>query len=212
MSPFNRPFMNHISLLILLLIPYTKGFYDFNVVSGSYTFKCPVRLLSSTLKQQSITHTPHNPLTLKPNTNYINPAILSSYPEAFLPPLPRPTGVPADSPPPSDVLQIPNFLSEAECLALIRLGEEASRAEGSECEEYLNARVNVEVSETGRSKEAEGLIDDHLSGAALGGEGAIDETAGGGYRVRLREDDVRRQVRGGKIKRTHLRFSLLLPL
>ena len=212
MSPFNRPFMNHISLLILLLIPYTKGFYDFNVVSGSYTFKCPVRLLSSTLKQQSITHTPHNPLTLKPNTNYINPAILSSYPEAFLPPFPRPTGVPADSPPPSDVLQIPNFLSEAECLALIRLGEEASRAEGSECEEYLNARVNVEVSETGRSKEAEGLIDDHLSGAALGGEGAIDETAGGGYRVRLREDDVRRQVRGGKIKRTHLRFSLLLPL
>ena len=133
------------------------------------------------------------PLALHPSTNYINADVASRYSKAFLPPLPRPSGVPSDSPPPSDVVQIPEFLSLDECKALIDLGEEAART-GAECEEYLNARVNEEVSSTGASSEASDLIDSHLSSSDLPTAGTIDDTAGGGYRVRLKEDDVKRHL------------------
>mmetsp|Transcript_23989 Transcript_23989/g.45146 ORF Transcript_23989/g.45146 Transcript_23989/m.45146 type:complete len:301 (-) Transcript_23989:44-946(-) len=120
-------------------------------------------------------------------TNYINPAIQERYPLAFLPKLTRPASVPKSSPPPSEVVQIPNFLTPEECGRLIGLGE-AVALTGQECEEYLNARVNEEISEKGVSLEASELISEHMDDSC-----AIDinESAGGGYRVRLGEDDIR---------------------
>lgn len=89
------------------------------------------------------------PLKLsQPATNYINDGITSRYPKAFLPKLSRPSSVPLNSPPPSEVLIIPNFLTSEECMVLIEMGERVAET-GEECEEYLNARVNEEVNEKG---------------------------------------------------------------
>ena len=126
------------------------------------------------------------PFLVSPETNYINPSIHDLYPLAFSPPTPRPANVPKDSPPPTQVLQIPNFLTPSECSEIIKLGN-AVALTGAECDEYLNARVNTEVSTTGSSLEAKSLIDEHLEGDG----GNIDESAGGGYRVRLDESDVK---------------------
>ena len=90
--------------------------------------------------------------------------------------------LPQDAPPPTVVVQMPNFLTPAECARIIEAGERVS-ATGVECEEYLNARVNSEVSSSGSSQEAKQLINEcHIE---------MSEDAGGGFRVRLDEDMIK---------------------
>ena len=108
--------------------------------------------------------------------------IQEKFPKAFFPPTPRPADVAASAPPPSLVLQIPDFLTPAECEQLIASGEEVA-ARGEECSEYLNARVNNEVQEDGASSEAKALIEEC--------DASMSDEAGGGFRVRLPEEEIR---------------------
>ncbi|GMI21500.1 hypothetical protein TrCOL_g9937 [Triparma columacea] len=73
---------------------------------------------------------------------------------------------------------MPDFLNAEECRRIIEAGERIA-ATGAECEEYLNARVNSEVSTLGTSEEAKLLIEECKVDMA--------EDAGGGFRVRLEE-------------------------
>eukprot|EP00520_Triparma_pacifica_P004505 CAMPEP_0118638350 /NCGR_PEP_ID=MMETSP0785-20121206/3633_1 /TAXON_ID=91992 /ORGANISM="Bolidomonas pacifica, Strain CCMP 1866" /LENGTH=261 /DNA_ID=CAMNT_0006529585 /DNA_START=264 /DNA_END=1049 /DNA_ORIENTATION=- len=108
--------------------------------------------------------------------------VKARFPDAFYPRLLRPDHVDSSAPPPSVVVQMPSFLSKEECLRIIEAGESVA-ATGQECEEYLNARVNNEVSSSGTSEEAKQLIDECKI--------EMSDDAGGGFRVRLGEDLIK---------------------
>ena len=55
------------------------------------------------------------------------------------------------------MVAIPNFLSPSECDEIIELAKEQQR-QGREATDYLNYRVNKEVSEEGVSSEAANLL------------------------------------------------------
>jgi len=72
-------------------------------------------------------------------------------------------------------------------MVLIEMGERVAET-GEECEEYLNARVNEEVNEKGVSSEASELITEHMDDFC---SIKMTSSAGGGYRVRLNESDIK---------------------
>lgn len=118
--------------------------------------------------------------------DYINPEVTSRFPQAFLPELRRPNSVSLQTPPPSTVICVPNFIREDECQFLIKMGEKIA-ATGNECEEYLNARVNTEIADVGVSNEASDLIGSMDDECAVS---LIDSSAGGGFRVRANEKNI----------------------
>ena len=129
---------------------------------------------------------------LPEGTDYICPRVRERWPGASLPPLVRPTSAPADAPPPSTVLMIPDFLSADECERLIAAGQEVADR-GEECGEYLNARVNSEVGASGASSEADELLASFTSEMVDSDGCKLSMTAesGGGFRVRAPQELVR---------------------
>jgi hypothetical protein len=101
------------------------------------------------------------------------------------------------------MVAIPNFLSPSECDEIIELAKEQQR-QGREATDYLNYRVNKEVSEEGVSSEAANLlvaedIDAKVKDGSAGGDSdssssnkGLEATDTGGFRVRLVERDVER--------------------
>ena len=97
------------------------------------------------------------------------------------------------------ILQLPNFLTAAECAQIRHWAEQAMQDGADECDDYLNYRVNQEIeNEGGESSEGRALIEE--CAASLTASGSSDsrtETAAaattiglsaknkGGFRIRL---------------------------
>lgn len=84
-------------------------------------------------------------------------------------------------PGPNPILEIPNFLSPDECEQIQNWAlNQILCGTAEECDDYLNYRVNKEVSTDGASEEGKALIEDQQLC-----EDALKEDDGGGFRLRL---------------------------
>ena len=161
---------------LLLLIPFVAGFSL--VTTNRASTKQDLELRTEVLLKSSSSSCSSGSEVAYECGHFDGKNVKERFPKAFFPKLSRTQDVPMDSPPPSVVVQMPEFLSESECSRIIEAGERIA-ATGAECEEYLNARVNSEVSTSGTSQEAQLLIEECKVDMA--------EDAGGGFRVRLEE-------------------------
>jgi hypothetical protein len=98
-----------------------------------------------------------------------------------------PLGSNDETPP---ILELPNFLTSAECSVIQGWATQAIESGADECDDYLNYRVNKEIEETGETSEGRTLIDEHsLEECELSAKNK------GGFRVRLDEQFVRGLLR-----------------
>ena len=171
--------LNLVNLFIcVLFVHHATCFNIISCRSAFKTFSVRSRFLSNEVVLRSSTSASSASDVAYESGHFSNKNVKERFPSAFFPKLSRPPNVPSNSPPPSVVVQMPDFLNAEECRRIIEAGERIA-ATGAECEEYLNARVNSEVSTLGTSEEAKLLIEECKVDMA--------EDAGGGFRVRLEE-------------------------
>mmetsp|Transcript_47378 Transcript_47378/g.95463 ORF Transcript_47378/g.95463 Transcript_47378/m.95463 type:complete len:361 (+) Transcript_47378:150-1232(+) len=91
------------------------------------------------------------------------------------------------------MVALPNFLTNAECDEIIALAKE-QQSQGREATDYLNHRVNKEISEQGRSDEAASLLVAEGIDEKVTANKGLEATDTGGFRVRLIEADVERML------------------
>eukprot|EP00594_Rhizosolenia_setigera_P018684 CAMPEP_0178960498 /NCGR_PEP_ID=MMETSP0789-20121207/13001_1 /TAXON_ID=3005 /ORGANISM="Rhizosolenia setigera, Strain CCMP 1694" /LENGTH=340 /DNA_ID=CAMNT_0020643861 /DNA_START=44 /DNA_END=1066 /DNA_ORIENTATION=+ len=89
------------------------------------------------------------------------------------------------------ILELPDFLSLEECQIIKSWALEAIDNGAEECDEYLNARVNSEVEETGSSQEGQDLLGEF----DLDEKGLLSASDRGGFRIRLDENFVKGMLR-----------------
>jgi hypothetical protein len=98
--------------------------------------------------------------------------------------------------PPAPILELPNFITVAECCQIQEWAKHAIDSGAEECDDYLNYRVNQEVKADGHSREGKILIDEFgLEGGGGNEECALSSRHNGGFRVRLDDAFVEGMLR-----------------
>jgi hypothetical protein len=104
------------------------------------------------------------------------PHILKTFPDARL-------VLPGAHP----IVAIPDFLTTAECVAIQAWAMQAIANGATECDDYLNYRVNREIATTGQSRESQSLLDDYDGKGKDSNsvDAKLSSTDSGGFRIRV---------------------------
>jgi hypothetical protein len=100
-----------------------------------------------------------------------------------------------DQPDVPPILELPQFLSQAECRFIREWAQQAIEDGAPECDEYLNYRVNQEINQDGSTAEGKALIEEHLGqrdGGSSSPPPALTAENRGGFRIRLDDQLVER--------------------